>query len=243
MSITGESIVADIARLKPATVKVFQRQRIDFCCSGNRPLAEACAKANRDLGEVLSELAALDPSADEVDWNERPLVQLIDHIISRYHDRLRLDLPTLGELAKRVATRHGDANPALREVETVFQTLADELLTHMRKEEIVLFPMIEKLETAATHGSMGVAAPPIDGPIAAMEDDHREVGDLLAQLWKLTGGFEPPADACNSYRGLFSGLAELETDTHQHIHLENNILFPGGQRLVEQLESAPSASL
>jgi regulator of cell morphogenesis and NO signaling len=231
MSITGASIVADIARQNPTTVKVFQRLRIDFCCSGNRPLSEACAKANHDLEEVLSDLADLDSSSEGVEWTQRPLVELIDHIISRYHDRLRLDLPTLGELAKRVATRHGDTNPALREVETVFRALADEMLTHMRKEEVVLFPMIEKLENAAAQGSMVAAAPPIEGPIAAMEDDHREVGDLLAQLWKLTGGFEPPANACNSYRGLFSGLAELETDTHQHIHLENNILFPRGQKL------------
>ncbi len=242
MQLDDQSIVASVARQYPSTVKIFQRYRIDFCCSGNIPLADACERAGQDLQEVLTDLRELARTEDSTGWDDKPLVELIDHIITRYHDRLRQDLPALGELARRVATRHGEANPKLREVETVFARLADEMLTHLRKEEVVLFPMIERLENRAVLNSDdGTPIPPIDGPVAAMEDDHREVGDFLARLFQLTDQFTPPSSACNSYRGLFQGLSELEKDTHQHIHLENNILFPRAQQLVAQPDPRPLA--
>ena len=241
MNVNGGSIVAEIARENPGTVKVFQRHRIDFCCNGNRPLTDACANAQRDLDEVLQDLIALEDNTTEPEWDTQPLVALIDHIISRYHDRLRQDLPTLEELAQRVALRHGNETPSLIEVQNIFNHLADEMITHMRKEEVVLFPMIEKLEEAEMHGALGAAVPHIGGPIAVMEDDHREVGEMLSKLWKLTNGFQPPADACTSYRGLFEGLRELESDTHRHIHLENNILHRRGLHLAEKLGLAPTA--
>jgi regulator of cell morphogenesis and NO signaling len=233
MDIRPETHVADLARELPATVKVFQRHRIDFCCGGRRPLAEVCSEQGLEIAGLIEELEAAGRGVgDSGGWGDAALRELTHHIVERYHRSLRQDLPLLGELATKVAGRHGDRHPELQEIERLFFELRDEMFLHMQKEEQVLFPLIERLESAEGGWPEGFPMMSLDGPIGAMEDDHEQVARILGRLRALSSGFQPPADACNSFRGLFRGLADLESDTHHHIHLENNILFPRAQGLV-----------
>lgn len=235
--IEPEATVAAIARDNPSTILVFQRHQIDFCCGGGRPLAAVCAERGLAVDRLLAELeAAGERGADEVDWNRAPLAELVDHVVRRYHGSLRRELPLLSELAAKVADRHGDRHPELAEIRRHFETLRSEMVEHMAKEEQVLFPFIVLLERRSAGETAGAEAPvpPLDGPIAAMEDDHDRVAWTLARLRGLSDEFTPPASACNSYRGLFQGLADLEADTHVHVHLENNVLFPRAQALAAE---------
>lgn len=224
MHFDSRTAVADLARQLPATVRVFQGWQIDYCCGGQRSLAEASEEAGVDLGELMSALRRelAENGTPERDWSAEPLVSLIAHIEGHYHRRLRERFPTLLELAERVADHHGGDRPSLVEVSSTLSALREEMFLHMQKEELVLFPLIRQRESA----SKLEQAPPLGAPVAAMEDDHREVADALRKLRRLTNGYLAPDEACNSYRGLFQGISELETETHQHIHLENNILFP-----------------
>jgi regulator of cell morphogenesis and NO signaling len=214
--------VGTIAREWPATIAVFQRHGIDFCCGGKRPLAEVTARAGLSFATLVAELreAAATPSP-LADWSEAPLPALVDHIVERYHQPLRRDLPVLLQLAAKVAQRHGAQVPALLAVREACEALAGEMLPHLEKEELVLFPFIVRL----ANGADDPAGLPIAGPVAAMEAEHREVAQILGRLRVLTGGYQAPEGACNSFRGLFQMLATLEADTHDHIHLENNVLF------------------
>jgi regulator of cell morphogenesis and NO signaling len=232
-TITPDAHVGTVARQSPATVKVFQRRRIDFCCGGKKPLSEACAAAGLPLDDVLGELrdAAAGPTPEQ-DWSAAPLPALVGHIIERYHQALQRDLPVLRELAAKVALRHGGDQPALVEIRDVVERLAAEMTSHMQKEEVVLFPLAIRLgagERGAEDGSWIV-----EGPIAVMEHEHEEVAQMLARLAELTGDFVAAANACNSFRGLYAMLAELDVDTRMHIHLENNILFPRVEELALQ---------
>jgi regulator of cell morphogenesis and NO signaling len=222
--------VATIARELPGTVKVFQRHHIDFCCGGKRPLAEACAQAGVPAEELLEELreAAAAP-APERRWVDAPISALVDHIVSRYHDPLRRDLPTIGQLAAKVANRHGEAHPELVAVRDAVAELTEEMLPHLEKEEAVLFPFAVRLATGNT------SRLPVGGPILALEQEHEVVGGLLARLRTLTADFTPPGDACVSYKGLYELLSQLDTETQAHIHLENNVLFPRAERLATAL--------
>jgi len=220
-ALNADTHVASIARRHPATIKVFQRHRIDFCCGGKRSLAAVCSELGLPAANVLAEVeaAAAGPQA-ETDWSAQPLPALVGHIVFRYHETLRRDLPVLRELAVKVAARHGADVPALLAVRALVDRLIGEMTSHMEKEEVVLFPLIVQL------ASGGRGPLPIDGPVRAMEHEHDEVAAMLRSLRALTGDFTPPASACNSFRGLYQMLAELEADTHTHIHLENNVLFP-----------------
>jgi regulator of cell morphogenesis and NO signaling len=241
MSITPETHVAQIATRQPGTIRVFQRHGIDYCCGGKRPLAEAAASHGLEF-EVLSrelDAATAGPEADERDWSEAPLAELVDHILVRFHGRLREDLPRLAAMAERVLEVHGEKHPdVLPALVRTYGALRSELESHTMKEEQILFPWICEMERAATGGGRGMAGVPcasVDGPIAVMEAEHDDAARALAELRRLTSGFEPPAGACTTFRGLYHGLAELETDTHRHIHLENNVLFPRAQRLEADL--------
>jgi len=249
MEITPETHVAKIATRHPGTIRVFQSHGIDFCCGGKRPLAEASAERGLDLDALRTELAeaAAGPAADDRDWQEAPLTELVDHIVTRFHDRLRDDLPRLAAMADRVLAVHGEKHPeVLPALARTFHGLRAELESHTLKEEQVLFPWVCEMERSATGGASrgcGVTTMPcgtVDGPIAVMEAEHDDAAHALAELRRLTADFVPPAGACTTFRGLYHGLAELETDLHRHIHLENNVLFPRAQELEAELTGIPA---
>lgn len=231
MDITLDTQIADIATASPATIKVFQQHQIDFCCGGRVPLAEACAGQGVDPQVLLADLRAAQAGTDDaIDWTNARLADLTAHIQSRYHVRLREELPRLGAMLAKVVSRHGDRHSdVLLPLQQTFAAFQDELVEHMGKEDAVLFPAIVEAERA---GGRARAFGWVEGPIEVMIADHAAAGAALATMRQLTRGYAPPEDGCPTYRGLYFGLAELERDMHVHVHLENNILFPRVAQLV-----------
>ena len=222
--------------------QVFERLGIDFCCAGGKSLAEACTEAGQDIDQVCRDLEDLNestPHADETDWATAPLTDLIDHILQRHHHYLREQLPQLKQWLDRTVAAHAQDHPELIELSKLLAALTDELTSHMMKEENVLFPMVKQVEHAKQHGeAVGpLHCGSIENPIAVMEDEHKSAGTALRRMRWLTGQYEAPAGACNTYRATFAGLAELETDLHLHIHKENNILFPRAIEMAAQVAS------
>ena len=218
MSINIDSKVGQIATEHPLATRVFARHNIDFCCGGGRPLGEVCAKRGLDPTTVLSEIERelATPSGSEVRWDEAPIDDLVEHILSAYHTPLHDELPRLETMARKVVEVHGDKRPdTFPQLLSVFVALKAELEQHLLKEEQILFPMIK-----SGQGAMA------GGPISVMEDEHVNAGDALKRLRELTDDYQVPEEACNTWRALWHGLAALEESLHQHIHLENNILFP-----------------
>jgi len=239
LSLEPQTRVADLAAGHPATIRVFQRHGIDFCCGGKRPLEQAAREKGLDWNALAEELetAAAGPVEDERSWAEAPLAELVDHIVDHYHGKLQQELPRLGEMAERVMTVHGQKHPELAELLITFRRLKAELEMHTAKEEQVLFPIIQRLEEMQGKGGFPdeLQGATIAMPIMVMENEHEDAAGALSSLRTLTRDFTPPEDACNTFRGLYHGLAELESDTHRHIHLENNVLFPRAAELEKRM--------
>jgi regulator of cell morphogenesis and NO signaling len=217
-----ECTVGELVAARPGRSRVFQAFNIDFCCQGGRTLREACERKGLATDAVVEQLEAELASESVPAQNPAglPPHEMAAYIIAIHHGFLRRELPRLHAMAERVAQVHGGHTPSLIEMFHVFRGVEDELTTHMMKEEQILFPVIVEM-------SQGRCGPKlVDGPIACMIHEHEEVGTALARLRELSGGFQPPPDACNTYRALFAGLRDLEEDVHRHIHLENAVLFP-----------------
>jgi regulator of cell morphogenesis and NO signaling len=240
MSIAGNSI-GEIAAAQPGTIKVFQRYGIDFCCGGGRPLAEVCAERALDVDVLTRELgeAAAQPIANGRSWTGATLKELSRHIEVRYHETLRAELPRLRALMEKVVSVHGHKHAELSEMASRFRSLQEELGPHMMKEERVLFPYVARLEGLESQGAKFEGSPfgTVENPIAVMVSEHEAAGGILAELRQLSGGYELPEGACNSYRGLYHGLVELERELHEHIHLENNVYFPRAAALERRLRT------
>jgi len=210
-------LVGELAARHPLATRVFARHHIDFCCGGGRPLGDVCEMQGLDVETVMQEIGReVSPAETIVRWDLSPIGELIDYILIKYHTSLHEELPRLEAMARKVAHVHGDKDPERlpRLVQAVLE-LKTELESHMLKEEGILFPMIRS--------GRGTGA---DGPIAVMMREHEEAGDLLRLIRELTNNYTVPAEACNTWQALWRGLEALETDLHDHIHLENNILFP-----------------
>jgi regulator of cell morphogenesis and NO signaling len=221
--------VGELVAARPGRSRIFQSHGIDFCCQGARTLREACERKGVALDTVVEQLEAELAVKSDAGPNpaELPPPELCAYIIETHHDYLRRELPRLHAMSARVAQVHGGHTPSLNEVFEVFTGLEQELSSHIVKEEQILFPAISAM-------SRGESVPmPLDGPIACMMHEHDDAGEALGRLHELTGGFQPPADACNTYRALFAGLQDLEQDLHTHIHLENSVLFPAARKLAE----------
>ena len=236
--------VREIALEQPSSIRVFEDFGIDYCCGGRKPLAEACAAGQLDVEEVLVALdfAANADAASPIDWAQASLGRLIEHIVATHHSYVKRELPRLAVLAQKVVNRHGDTQAHLPAMQKALAQLDEELIHHLGKEEHVLFPYIARLEAAVVSGS----APPdacfgaVANPIAMMTHEHDMAGALLAEIRRLSDDFTTPAGACPTYHAFYDGLREFEQDLHQHIHLENNILFP---RAIDLESSAISASV
>lgn len=221
----GEMVVADYRK-----AEVFRKYGIDYCCGGKKPLEDICRNKGIDAQAVQSELDELDrkPAEAGQDFDNWELDRLADHIVDKHHRYVTDALPMLYELTAKVARVHGERHPELVEIARLFDEVAVELQMHMQKEERMLFPYISKM---AANLRQGQPAPvPVFGsvanPIHMMEAEHESAGGNMDEIRHLSGDYTPPADACTSYRVLFAKLDEFEQDLHQHVHLENNILFP-----------------
>jgi regulator of cell morphogenesis and NO signaling len=242
--INPSQTVREIALEQPHSIRVFERFGIDYCCGGRKPLTEACAAGEIAVEEVLGalEAAKLSASPRPAEWPQGSLRQLIDHIVATHHAYVKRELPRLAVLAQKVVNRHGDTQAHLPALQKLVASLDDELTHHLAKEENILFPYVVELEAALASGS---ALPSscfgaVTNPIAMMTSEHEAAGALLAEIQRLSDHFTPPVGACPTYHAYYEALKEFQLDLHQHIHLENNILFPRAIEL-EQAELAASA--
>jgi len=231
MNIDITKSVREMALNIPGATRVFEKLGIDYCCGGNKPLEQACAKQNVSLNLVLSHLSSAlvtRPSEDERHWMVCPLAELSAYIIQQHHAYARRELPRLAALATKVETRHGHMYPETHQIHELVDAMSSEMFTHMLKEEQALFPRLQMVEEAAQSGA---TLPPASygalvNPIRHMMSDHDDTGQALKTLRLLTRDYQPPPDACMSFQALYHGLEALEKDLRRHIHLENNILFP-----------------
>ena len=224
MALTADRTLADLVTTDPAAARVLERYGLDYCCGGGRPLDQACAAAGVDPTTVLDALAST-PTAPAPDWATMAPEALVDHLEATHHAYLHTELPRLTDLADKVAGVHGERHPELAGVRDTYGELRADLEPHLMKEERLLFPLIREL--VASDGAAEAHCGPLElGPIRMMVLEHDRAGELLAELRERTGGYEVPDDGCASYRALYEGLAELEADTHLHVHKENNLLFP-----------------
>jgi len=232
MNLDTAKTVSEVALNNPAATRVFEKFGIDYCCGGNKSLEQACGEANLKIHQVLeslkSALSASDSHQEGKTWLTEPLADLIVHINNTHHKYTREEIARLRPLFDKVCNVHGEKHPELQQVRHDFHALAQELSTHMMKEEVVLFPYIERMEEAVIAREPVLPAPfgTVRNPVAMMMHEHDSAGNLLRTMCDLSNGYQPPANACVSYKTLYSALAEFERDLHQHIHLENNILFP-----------------
>jgi regulator of cell morphogenesis and NO signaling len=237
MTVSTTKTVREFAVENPAATRVFEKFGIDYCCGGSQSLEQACAKANISAYEVLDivEMAeeATHAAQQAHDWSREPLSDLIGHIKRTHHKYTREETVRLTALLQKVCSVHGKNHPELFQIRAVFAGLAQELTTHLMKEEMVLFPYIERMEEAVIQSEPVLPAPfgSVQNPVAMMEHEHDSAGAALRAIRKASKEFTPPEDACISYQTLYQALAAFEADLHQHIHLENNILFPGAIRI------------
>jgi regulator of cell morphogenesis and NO signaling len=234
--------VGEIAAASEAATKILEQYGIDYCCGGNRPFEEVCREKGLSVAAVAGEIAsaAVAAPAQSENWSNAPLRELIRHIVSTHHEYLKLELPRVGQRLRKVVQVHGENDPAaFRELEAVYEEMGQELDMHMHKEEMMLFPAIERYAAAVDRGLPLPPAPfgSIGNPIGMMEAEHESAGRALQRIRELTLNYQVPAYACSTYIAMLDGLKALESDLHVHIHLENNILFPRAIALEKQSQA------
>jgi regulator of cell morphogenesis and NO signaling len=242
MNFDPNRTVRDFATEMPNATRIFEKLGIDYCCGGGKSLREACAQARIPLDEVLRTLEQGAPAQQpgKPDFAQAKLAELVDHIITKHHAYVQQEIPRIQQLAKKVLAVHGAHHPELARIQIAFQALSAELTSHMMKEEHVLFPYIAELEGAVTQGR-DVHTPPfgtVNNPVHMMEMEHESAGALLREIRAASAEYTAPPEACFSYKTLYSALQEFEADLHQHIHLENNILFPRAIEMERQTANA-----
>lgn len=235
IQIDGNTTVRGLIGRYPQTRKTFEKYGIDYCCGGRRCLAEVAQERQAALPDLVHDIeAALVETSTrtataEKDWYAASLRELIDHILQVHHAYMHEALPRIKELVRKVLNAHGAYHGAmLRQVSDLFNALETELTSHLRKEEEVLFPYIVNAEAHRQGGENKPSAcfGSIGNPIRQMESEHESAGAVLVQIRNATGDYTLPDDACPTFRALYEELERMEKDLHQHIHLENNILFP-----------------
>ena len=233
MALDAARTVRELAVEIPNATRTFEKLGIDYCCGGSRTLSDACHNAHVSLEQVLSELehgSDFKPGAQsgEQEVAGGTLGQLIEHIVGKHHVYVKQELPRLEQLLRKVVAVHGEGHPELRGIQQSFQGMSAELTMHMMKEENILFPYIVAMENAVSSGrpKPRPAFGTVSNPVHMMELEHDSAGAALKEISSLSSNYQPPESACFSYRTLYSALKDFEADLHQHIHLENNILFP-----------------
>jgi regulator of cell morphogenesis and NO signaling len=241
MTATLDMTIRDIVANDFRTAAVFQRHGIDFCCRGNRSVQDACRATDISAEEVLREIEATTAAPPTVNtrFGTWDLSTLVSYIVGNHHAFVRQSMPITLAHTKKVATVHGENHPEFVEVAQLFAAVAEEMASHMLKEEQILFPYILDMEQAAFGAGQ---LPParfgtVRAPIRMMEAEHESAGDAMARIRSLTSGYAIPDGACTTYRVCLQELEAFERDLHEHVHLENNILFPKAAELESKLGS------
>jgi regulator of cell morphogenesis and NO signaling len=231
INLTVDRSLAEVVNAVPASARVLESFGLDYCCGGRRPLGDACSEAGVDAEVVLDALANIEPGT-EPDWASMGPAELVEHLERTHHAYLHTELERLDALAEKVADVHGSRHPETIKVRVVYTELRADLEPHLLKEERVLFPMIRELATSSVAPIFHCGS--VRNPISVMMLEHDRAGELLETLRTVTTGYQTPTDGCASYRALYDGLAQLETDMHLHVHKENNLLFPAVVALEER---------
>ncbi len=235
VKIDVSTTLAEAVDAFPQLAREFERRGLDYCCGGRRTLGEACALIGLDPEATIAEFSVAGATSGSAEWTTMTADVLVDHLEATHHRYLWEEMPRVTALVDKIVSVHGARHPELVDIASCFAHVRADLEPHMLKEERMLFPMIRELVTSSGVPSFHCGS--LQNPIAVMLSEHDAVGDLLAQLHRLTDGYTPPADGCASYVACFAAMAELEADTHLHIHKENNVLFP----MVVQLEAQQAA--
>jgi regulator of cell morphogenesis and NO signaling len=229
--------LAEAVDASPQLAREFEKRGLDYCCGGGRTIGEACIQIGLDPQATVAEMAGVTAAAEPAQWTTMSADVLVDHIEATHHRYLWDELPRVAVLVDKIVTVHGECHPELVETALCFSQVRADLEPHLAKEERVLFPMIREL--AASAGAPSFHCGSLRNPISVMLSEHDAVGDLLAELRRLTNDYTPPSDGCATYAACFAAMAEIEADTHLHIHKENNVLFP----LVLRLEAEHVAAV
>jgi regulator of cell morphogenesis and NO signaling len=233
MNLSATRTVRELAIEIPNATRTFEKLGIDYCCGGGKSLNDACLHAHLPINDVLCALeeGGSFTAATEVsqpDFTNGALGSLIEHIVTTHHVYVKQEIPRIQQLLHKVVSVHGKNHPELGKIQQTFQPMAGELISHMMKEEHILFPHIIALENAVSSGrpKPRPVFGTVSNPVHMMQLEHDSAGAALKSISELTGNYTPPEEACFSYKTLFTALKEFESDLHQHVHLENNILFP-----------------
>ncbi len=235
MQISTQSTLGSIVKQYHATALVFEKYNLDYCCNGKRSLEEACKEKDLPLDTLVYELekAIGNPADNNQDFDSYDLEQLISHIILIHHAYVKKSITPIAEHLQRVAGKHGDRHPEMKKVYTIFLEVANELKLHMDKEEMILFPRIREVFYAGRNPEHIDFSPNfISSQVSIMETEHTQAGNGLDEIRQLTNNYTPPVGACNTFALVINELKAFEEDLHQHVHLENNILFPKAEELL-----------
>lgn len=226
---THSDFIGDIVAQDFRTAAIFKKYGIDFCCKGGRTIEEACSVKNLDKNKIYSDIENLPKSdGNSIDFNSWPLDLLADYVEKTHHRYVEEKTPLLKQFLDKLCKVHGEQHAELFEIRDLFFASAQDLASHLKKEELMLFPFIKNMVKAKIEG-LAIPEPPfgsVENPVNMMKHEHTVEGERLRKIAEITDEYTPPADACNTYKVTFAMLQDFENDLHKHIHLENNILFP-----------------
>lgn len=239
MNILESTTIGEIVAADYRTAALFSQLGIDFCCKGHRTLEEVCSKKNLNPDNIKHDLTSIMSKSDDnnIDFKSWEIDLLADYVEKTHHRYIEEKSQVLLAMLDKICKVHGDRHPELFEINQLFLESAQELAAHMKKEELILFPFIRKM-VIAKRGQQPLERPhfgTVENPISMMMHEHDAEGERFRKITLLTENYNPPADACTTYRTAFSMLDHFEKDLHKHIHLENNILFPNAQQMEKML--------
>jgi regulator of cell morphogenesis and NO signaling len=230
--------LAQIVNSNHRAATVFEKYHLDFCCKGKRSLQQACTESELPVDDILSDLEKTTQQNNDkvsINFDNLSLSQLAEYIVTTHHEYVKKEMPAIAMYLQKVTSKHGGHHPEMLKVFEIFMAVKEEMEQHMQKEEVVLFPRIKELEKQIGMGNQPqINITYLKAPITMMEHEHDHAGSALAEIRQLTANYNPPADACTTYRLSFAALEAFELDLHQHVHLENNILFPKAMKLFEK---------
>lgn len=227
--------LAQIVNNNHRAAGIFEKYNLDFCCKGKRTLEQACTENEINVEQVLADLDQTrqgDSNTTPLSHESLSLSQLTDYIVNTHHSYVKKEMPVILGYLQKVAAKHGGRHPEMLKVFELFAAIKEEMEQHMQKEEFILFPRIRETEKLVKEGKDNlINSSYLLSPITVIEQEHDHAGSMMAEIKKFTNNFEPPVDACTTFRLSFAALQAFETDLHQHVHLENNILFPKALQL------------
>lgn len=234
--------LAQIVNSNHKAASVFEKYHLDFCCKGKRSLEQACTEQQLEVSQISGELENIfgnESNTGVIDFDKMSLAQLSDYIVQTHHAYVKNEMPQIYAYLQKVSSKHGERHADLYKILETFAAVKEEMEGHMKKEEVILFPRIKELEKMADNETaiLQLNITYLQSPITVMEQEHDHAGTLLNDIRILSNDYTPPPDACTTYRLCFAVLKAFELDLHQHVHLENNILFPRAIQLFKQLQT------